>query len=204
MEAILRLCNKAILLKDGSVIEQGGVNSTVASYLGSGFSQAETVDLQSLERTMVVRGQLRLKAVRMTSSKSYAPWKLPFGNRISFEVEVEAKSEVEEVDLGVALMSARGFEVASCLSSHSLPKPKMSAGQYKYTVEYPTLRLVTGLYKFGLGIQSNFGLEDYVPDAFEVEILSSEASASYGVDTFRGAIVPDTSFALARVENKSS
>ena len=135
----------------------------------------------------------------MTKSHTCAPWKFAFENKISFEVEIEAKGEATEVDLAVALTSVKGFEVASCLGSHSLPKSTLSAGKYKYTVEYQKLRLIPGLYRFGLCIRSTFGLEDYLSDAFEVEILPSVTSSLMGVDTFRGAIVPETSFALARL-----
>jgi lipopolysaccharide transport system ATP-binding protein len=200
MESILRLCNKAMLLVGGTIAEHGEVAPTVESYLRSGFSQAATVELLSIQRTIEVRGKIRLRSVRMSGPTSSSAWKVPFGEKVAFQVEVEAMSEVDDVDLGVALMSVRGFEVASCLSSHSLPKEGLATGQYRYTVEYPTLRLIPGLYKFGLGIRSACGLEDYVAEAFEVEIVPSEASSAFGVDTFRGVIVPDTSFGLVRID----
>src|SRR5947207_4067928 len=46
MEAILRLCDKAFLLENGALVKNADVGDTVATYLKSGFSQAETVDLQ--------------------------------------------------------------------------------------------------------------------------------------------------------------
>jgi lipopolysaccharide transport system ATP-binding protein len=199
MDAILRLCNRAVLLEEGSVAALGKTSEIVGKYLSSGIAQAETVDLSERPRGMAARGQVVLKAARMKSSNASAPWKLPFGERVSFEVEIEAFTLTKEVELGVALMSERGFEVASCLSSHSIEKSAVHAGRYKYLIEYPRLRLVPGVYRFGLGIRSEVGFEDYIPEAFELEIVSSDLSSSYGADTFRGAVVPEASFALAPI-----
>jgi lipopolysaccharide transport system ATP-binding protein len=197
MEAILRLCNRALLLDGGSIVEQGETSEVVGKYLSSGITQAETVDLRGMARGMSVRGQVLLKSVRMKSSNVQSPWKLPFGEELSFEVEIEALSPVNEVELGVALMSGRGFEVASCLSSDSVERSSLTPGRYKYSISYPALRLVPGLYRFGLGVRSEAGLEDYIAEAFELESVPSELSSSGGVDTFRGAIVPETIFHLS-------
>jgi len=204
MEAILRLCNRALLLNGGLLVEHGETNDVVGKYLSSGVSQAETVELRGTARGMPVRGQVLLNSVRMKSSKSEAAWTLPFGEKLSFEVEIEALSPTDEVELAVALMSGRGFEVASCLSSDSLKRSKLTPGRYKYSIVYPTLRLVPGTYRFGLGIRSEVGLEDYIAEAFELEVVTSELSSVGGVDTFRGAIVPETIFDLSPATITSS
>src|SRR5205085_12170625 len=59
MEAIIRLCNKAILLDKGSIVKYGDVNSTVNTYLNSSIAQIEVVNLRALQRPMPVRGQIR-------------------------------------------------------------------------------------------------------------------------------------------------
>jgi hypothetical protein len=110
---------------------------------------------------------------------------------------------VEDTDLAVALVSGKGFEVASCLSSHSLPKLSLNAGNYKYRVEYTNLHLTPGLYRFGLGIRSKLGFEDYVAEAFEVEVVPTEDSSSKEIDMFRGAIVPDVNFTFTQVTQGS-
>jgi lipopolysaccharide transport system ATP-binding protein len=196
MEAILRLCNRALLLKEGSIAEQGETSEVVGKYSSSEVSQAETVDLSRMTRGMSVRGQVVLRSARMKGSDTHAAWKLPFGEKVSFELEIEALSPINDVELAVALMSGRGFEVASCVSSHSLKRSNLNVGRYKYSVEYSALRLVPGSYTFGLGVRSEISVEDYIAEAFEIEIVPSELSSSYGVDTFRGAVVPDVSFCL--------
>lgn len=200
MEAVIRLCNKAILLDKGAVVKSGDVNSTVTAYLKSGPAQHEIVDLQSARRTIPVRRQVRLKSARLANENLPASWKVPFGENIAFEVELESTKEAEDSDLAVALMSGRGFEVASCLSSHVLSKLRMAPGEYKYRVEYRNLRLVPGLYKFSLGVRSSYGFEDYIPEAFEVEVVPSEDSSLQEVDMFQGIIVPDVDFHFSKLD----
>ena len=198
MEAVMRLCNSALLLEKGNVKAYGHVGQIVTEYLKTGSSASEIVDLKSSVRPMPVRGQVRLLAASVISSNPQSPWKVPYGEGIVFDVEVEALGEVKESDLAVALLSSKGFEVASCLSSHSLPKLSLDPGKYKYRVEYKNLRLTPGLYRFGLGIRSNLGFEDYVAEAFELEIVPTEHSSSKEIDMFRGAIVPDVDFSFTK------
>ncbi len=202
MEAILRLCNKAVLLESGAIAAQGETAEIVGAYLRTGASQMETVNLTKAVRGMPVHGKVELRSVRLTPPKEYGSWKLPFGERISFEVEIEAKEEAQQIELGVALKSGRGFEIASCLSSHSLERSTLEPGRYKYSVEYPELRLVPGIYSFGLGIRAESGFEDYIADAFDIEIIPSELSASYRADSFLGVVVPQANFQLVPIASQ--
>jgi lipopolysaccharide transport system ATP-binding protein len=197
MDAILRLCTSAILLKDGIISTKGDVATTVDTYLLDHSAHPDLVDLRSLERARPIRGEIRFNSVRLLSSSTSGGWSVPFGEPLSFQVEFEVSSDVAEVDLAVALSSSRGFELASCLSSHSTPKHKLGPGTYSYTVEYKNLKLVPGYYRFGLALRSNFGFEDRIVEAFEVRIMPSELSSALNVDMFHGAMVPDADFKLS-------
>ncbi|HWN11854.1 MAG TPA: ABC transporter ATP-binding protein [Pyrinomonadaceae bacterium] len=199
MEAILRLCDRAVLLEGGAIATHGETAEVVGAYLRTGASQLEIVDLTEAMRGISVRGQALLTAVRMDPLKPHGSWRLPFGEEISFEVEIEAKAKVHQIELGVALNSGRGFEIASCFSSQSLVRSALEPGRYKYSVKYPALRLVPGAYSFGLGLRSDAGFEDYIADAFTIEVVPSELSASFGADSFRGAIVPEARFRLVPI-----
>ena len=59
------------------------------------------------------------------------------------------------------------------------------------------LELVPGSYRFGVGLKSHIGLEDYLPEAFEIEVSPSPRSPRAQLATVRGAIARSARFTLS-------
>ena len=196
MDAIARLCRQALLLDNGRVLCSGDVPTVINAYLRAGINQVERVSLRAVPRPLPVRGQAKIVSARMVRGAGPAPWKLPFGENICFELEVEASSSLRALEVAVAVVSPRGFEIASCASGLTLGVGEIKKGLHTVRIRYLDLCLVPGLYRFGLGIRSPLGFEDYLPEAFELEIVPSSKSAEMRVDTFLGAVVPNVAFEL--------
>jgi hypothetical protein len=63
-------------------------------------------------------------------------------------------------------------------------------GTYYFRVMYHDLTLAPGMYRFGLGLRSNSGFEDYLPEAFDLEVIASETSAENNVHKVLGVVIP--------------
>lgn len=198
MGAVLSLCNDAILLDRGRLLTHGAVSSVVDQYLDTGAEQNVVYNLENFPRVAGLRGKARLSDVRLINNDKAAAWKLPFGHDITVEIKVKVTEHLTMVELGLALKTVTGFEIASSLSSNALPNMSLSPGTYYFRACHHNLALAPGVYRFGLGLRSERGYEDYLPEAFEIEILVSEKSAEMNAHKVRGAILPDVSFDISQ------
>ena len=66
-------------------------------------------------------------------------------------------------------------------------------------MRFPHLPLVPGTYRFGVGLRSERDMEDYLAEAFEVEIVPSPGSDRRHLATVRGALAVDIATNLTRL-----
>jgi lipopolysaccharide transport system ATP-binding protein len=203
MPSVLLLCKSAILLENGTVSRQGTTAAIVDRYLGLGVIQSAQHDLRPVARALDCRDSARLVSVTLVSDDAASGWKLPFESEIELEFELEVDRSLERLELALALSTATGFEIASSLSSHSRPIADITPGRYSFRARYVSLDLVPGLYQFGVALRSERGFEDYMPRAFELEIIVSERSAAMNVQSFSGALVPRVLYGLQAVPDAS-
>jgi hypothetical protein len=104
---------------------------------------------------------------------------------------------VQAAELGIALYAPTGTEIASTSSITTHPHVTLHPGTHRFQVTYRSMKLVPNSYSFGVGLKSNFGMEDHLPKAFSLDVVESEASSQSKADTFQGYIVPDVDYVLA-------
>jgi lipopolysaccharide transport system ATP-binding protein len=197
MDAVIRLCSQAILLRKGQCVATGSAREIISQYTMSRDSQPAKIILkQSTE--FYTRQNLVLQAIEWP--KATVPWILPFGEPISFSVAFECRKPVKNVELGIALYAPSGTEIASTSSISTRSDIHLQPGQYKYDVCYRALNLVPNHYGLGLGLKSDFGQEDYIPRAFSLDVVPSAKSSAAKTDTFAGYIVPDVSYELQKTD----
>lgn len=195
MDSVLRLATRSVVLESGRVRHIGSTKECVDMYASQLAAHGAEVDLTSLPRPTHLRGQALL--LQATPAESNATgWTFPFGEDIAFHVDLSVLAPLRDVSLGIGLFAATGTEIASMQSAHSLAIPALPIGTHRITVRYSNLRLVPGIYSLGIGLQSDRGLEDYLPQALQFTVASNAASAAMHTDTFRGFTVPQTQCAL--------
>jgi lipopolysaccharide transport system ATP-binding protein len=189
MEAVLKLCNRGILLANGRVSVTGAASKVASIYLEGQISSAGEVDLREKPRPQLGYGAVQLVGASPLTDQEI--WSYPFGRPLAIQVHVEAKQTINNVELGIGLFSARGYELASWTSSCSDSLLSLKTGLNTVRIEYTDLKLVPGQYYFGIGLRSERGLEDYVPEAVWFEIVVSDESAKASAHIFGGAFVPN-------------
>lgn len=196
MPSILKLCERANLLVQGTLSASGPVSLVVTQYLHGDQAQEPVVNLKNLPRRATDRGRAKLVSVTMTEEANAGAWKLPFGTELAFAVHVRVIERLPMLELGFALSTATGFEIASALSSHVLPDIPLEAGLYCFQLAVHDLTVTPGRYRFGLGLRADRGFEDYLGEAFEIEVVPSESSVMKNVQSMHCALVPKVSYRL--------
>jgi lipopolysaccharide transport system ATP-binding protein len=190
MDSILRLCSRAVLLSDGQVHTDGPARTAVEQYMFLARSRTLVVSFAGAPRLDILRGSARLESAEDRSGAE-PPWSLPYGREVRLLVRFTLTKPLEFWRIGLALSGSDGMEIATWQSDPAASAPYLAPGRYACELRYPGLRLIPDVYFLGVGIRSNFGMEDYLSEAVYFEVLSSPESAQTGVDTFRGRIVPE-------------
>lgn len=196
MEAILKLCTRGILMTSGQIAQCGAVSGVITSYLEGHLSTTTVVNLRDRSRPAGATGKARLVGVLPSNDRQ--GWSFAFGQGLSFDVQLEARQPLENVELGIGLFSARGFEVASWTSTYSGVTLPAKPGLNTIRVNYQDLSLLPGQYWLDIGLRSDRGSEDYVPEAVLFEIVVSKSGADANAHTFGGIIVPSVAAHMLR------
>jgi lipopolysaccharide transport system ATP-binding protein len=197
MGAVLSLCNRGVLIYDGKIYEQGSVAHVIDKYMGDKVTQEDAVDLTSILRSDPYRKAAFLTGARLLSKEKSGPWQLPFGNNIVLGVNVKLLQQLPWLEFSIAIKTITGFEIASTLSPNYLPKKLMDPGNYCFKLTYENFFLTPGIYRFGFGLKSERGHEDYLPEAFDLEIAVSEKSAEMDTHKVQGALVPQVGMEIS-------
>ena len=196
MDAITRLCSRAILMRGGEIVDAGSVRDVVNHYTINQVNQPAKLPFSEFAPVEHTLRNLSLVSADWPPSVSHAPWTVPFGEPISFSILVHCCKPVRHAELGIALYAPSGTEIASTSSIVAVPDADLSPGTYRFSVTYQTLKLVPNTYTFGVGLKSDFGKEDHYPRSFSIDVLPSNASAINRADTFWGYVVPDVAYEI--------
>jgi homopolymeric O-antigen transport system ATP-binding protein len=193
MEAILKLCTRAMHLESGGVRLVGDVKAVVPVFLQSQSSSQRVVDLSSRSRPDYCTGKAKL--VRASTSDENSSWSIPFGQPLSVDVSIDAPSSVTQIVLGIAVFSIRGFEVATWTNKCSKTELLVQPGINIFGVRFKHLNLLPGQYSLGISVRDNRGAEDYVHEAIVFEIIPSQEAADIDAQNFNGAVVASATIA---------
>ncbi|HUY91134.1 MAG TPA: ABC transporter ATP-binding protein [Pirellulales bacterium] len=199
MAAVIQVCNRALMLKRGRVDSDGAPATIVRRYLSLQKSaQDDEVNLAVQRRPCTVRGTAILDSCRLETPSEGDPWTMPYGGVLAFRVGVTVRAALEDLELGIGLFTASGFEVASVLSTDVLQSRPIAPGCYVFSVSYPRLCLMPGSYYLGIGLRSRGAFEDYIPDAVHFEIQLNERSARNNIHLRKGSVVPEFKCTMSR------
>ena len=182
MEAVLRLCNRAILLESGCIRAMGDVKTVVAAYLDIHSPSPRVIDFLSYPRAADFLGKVRL--ARASPSDAKSSWSIPFGQSLAIDLSVDAQSSVTRVGLAIAIFSSRGFQLTCWTNKSSDVELSVRPGINTFRIVFQHLHLLPGRYRLGIGVRDERGFGDWFPEAVQFEIISSLEAAKISVDTF--------------------
>ncbi|WP_213769897.1 ABC transporter ATP-binding protein [Bradyrhizobium sp. dw_78] len=196
MDAVLKLCTRAVFFESGRVKLEGDVEPVVSHYLSSQSASARLVDLSSKPRPDYIAGGRRVRLVQASPSNSESSWSLPFGQRLSLDLAVDAESSVNEIEVFVEIYSLRGFEVATWSNTCSGVKLPLRPGINTFRIGFPELSLLPGHYFIGISLVGKDGIEDYINEAIFFEVVSSAEAVKINAQVLGGALVPSATVSI--------
>ncbi len=165
MGAVKQLCDRAVYLRDGSVVSYGETEKVVDEYLNSGVQESDT-DLRKRPRYPGLSTLIHSFSCREGSGQ---PRPLS-GSAAVFEIEVESTQTIANATVGFLLSSDQGVRVLGYDSRLELGPRNIAPGRHTIRCHVNSLALAPGRYNVDVGIASGGRPVDYIEHAAVVDV----------------------------------
>lgn len=172
MGAIQNLCSRAILLREGRIVEDGEPGDVVKRYL-SAFSGSYETGFGPDNRLRETTGPVRFKWGRMLDGRGQVTIAPVSGEALGFELALENQGPAVPIRLRLIFKDEEGanlFALHSGIAGEDLRVEKEAT----FRITIPRLPLPAGRYRVAAAVMSaSDGLSDRIPNAFLFEIDTS-------------------------------
>ena len=200
MDAVLRLCGRAILLERGRVSEMGGSGVVVASYLARGGTTARPnhwIDLADAPRSG--SGEARFARIRYFVPDDEPSVPRPDGP-ITFDLQIDADAALSVASLAISVRSQTGVLLVNADVVEKGQLIALARGPNRVRFALEALHLNPGIYGVSLWLSHAVGQAiDHVA-AFELDVLDL---SSRGLGITPKSIVP-CRFSVTALRNGAS
>lgn len=188
MDTVLKLCTQGIILSKGTTEFCGSPQEAAQRYFSGVRRQTVIHDLAVWPRPASLRLGVRFDSLCLIDADHSPCFQLPFGEAPAFRVTLKCLARLSQVKVGVGFHHAGGVEAASSRTVAINDGHDLMPGNYELTVRFPDLLPLPNHYYLGLSLTSTRGLEDYVTEVGQLEVIASPASSELAAETFRGLI----------------
>jgi lipopolysaccharide transport system ATP-binding protein len=177
MDAVQRLCTRAILLERGRVVASGATAGVVSQYLARAETPSSAgawIDLSSVERAG--SGVARVVRARYRSDLDDAGGQPYPDGPLTIGLTIKAAAACTISSLAVTLSDANGTKLVNADTitiGHTL---QLEPGEHRLTVHIPELHLNPGVYGMGFWLAGPLGvIHDHVRPGFDLEVIALQA-----------------------------
>ncbi len=182
MDAVQRLCARTMLLERGRAAAIGETRAVVAEYLlraQAPSSPGAWIDVSRAERSGT--GEARVVAAQYRSDLDEAGGQPYPDGPLTVSVAVQASSACTVASLAVTLYDVHGTKLVNADTISLGRTLRLEPGEHRLTLRIPQLHLNPGVYVLGLWLAGVIDtILDYVPAAFEVEIVAQPREQGLG------------------------
>lgn len=188
MAAIRSLCSRGILLAGGEKVFDGAAGECVDRYLAELTQHsANEVDLRTFRRGKEADTVLKITRVKICTRDGRPLVRA--GDPLEVELRFLVTEPLEDVVLGIKVMSAESVGIMECRSSHSYGAiEQLLPGEYSITCRIEQNVLSPGLYLLNVGARCAKKFLDHVPQAITFEVYSDESVASLWLSDVSGCV----------------
>jgi hypothetical protein len=190
MDAVQRLCTRAVLLERGRSVAAGATPAIVAQYLARADAPSSAgawIDLSSVERTG--SGVARVVQARYWSEDSAAGGQPYPDGPLTIGLTIETASACTIPSLAVTLYDMQGTKLVNADTIAAGRTLRLEPGEHQVTLRIPELHLNPGVYQMGFWLAGPLGaIYDYIPAGCEVEVVALQVPGLGRVPTDDGLV----------------
>lgn len=172
MNTIRDLCDRCLVMKDGNIVFDGGVENAINYYMGLTETSDKVVNLSEFKRAKNVKQGIKIQEI----ASEYDGWKVNYGGHLRFKVTVEAESCVSNVSFRSRVSTVDHNSVTVLLATNVLEI--VNPGKHSFILDADISQLVPGKYCLTpvLYTVNEFGgwnFFDHIEQAIVFEVLET-------------------------------
>jgi lipopolysaccharide transport system ATP-binding protein len=175
MEAIRKICSRAILLDNGEMVSQGTTENIIARYMEDGADAQSVYTIAPPSNEDNAPGYAY--RIVIEDGKGNPSSAVPVGSPWQIRVNFRINRRVEHFIIGLGLWANLNITLRASWSAPQTIEP----GDYQAVFREETILLATGRYSIGLGLSSFERSFHYIENAAILEI----ADIAEGIDLVR-------------------
>lgn len=177
MDAVQRLCDRAVLLERGRLVAIGTAASVVAQYLArenAPTAAGAWIDLSAADRTG--SGVARTARARYWSDLEAAGGRPYPDGPLTVSLSIEAQAPCTISSLAVTLYDMMGTKLVNADTISLGRTLRLDAGEHEVTLRISELHLNPGVYLMGFWLAGPLGsVHDFISAGFELEVVAQQA-----------------------------
>jgi lipopolysaccharide transport system ATP-binding protein len=198
MMAIKQLCNKALLLDEGTILMNGETNNVIQSYLGSDIMHRPYIELNNQNKSGFSQ-KVKLKKIWITDNGNEIRRRFMMDESIVFHIEffTELHFNPGEIDIAIQIMTSDGVKLCYMFNKDSNILTPTLTGRMTAKVKLTNLFLYPDIYYVNVFIGELSEASDYVESLLSFEITGSGSLTTRGLPREMGLlfITPEWTFA---------
>jgi lipopolysaccharide transport system ATP-binding protein len=177
MDAVQRLCDRAVLLERGRLVAIGTAASVVGQYLARANAPTAAgawIDLSAADRTG--SGVARTARARYWSDLEAAGGRPYPDGPLTVSLSIEAQAPCTISSLAVTLYDMMGTKLVNADTISLGRTLRLDAGEHEVTLRISELHLNPGVYIMGFWLAGPLGsVHDFISAGFELEVVAQQA-----------------------------
>ncbi len=172
MDAVQKLCNKGLLMHKGELLQQGGIDAVISSYisnnaLSNGFFEIEKNQIENLSQMG------KVLSVSVLNAHNEVSGEIPTGSSWKISIRFVLEKDHDFFVIGYGFQSLFGNPINTSWSSG---RP-MKRGVYEAVFSNQEIFYTTGQYKIAVGLSNNN--HSYFYNDTESFLTISDAGMAY-------------------------
>lgn len=167
MQAVRRLCSRAIYLERGVSKEINNVEEAIQRYSAQSSMSTFDVDLDSMRRNSGFGEQARLLRLRLALDTNFS-----YGEPLELIFTVQCFQKVSNLAVGIGFETLDGNRVMTLDSDHDQPPLDLPTGIHEIHLYLERNPLHPSIYSVSPALLSNTYLLDYIPGLLTWEVSS--------------------------------
>ena len=181
MAAMQRLCDKAILLANGSVLNFGSINEVISTYMASASSVNSSADLSKLpDNRRRGNGVARFHKIEIFGDDDQPKSEFREMETIQISFEIYSKQTINNVLFGFSIITSDGIEIMGSTAQDSKITNTICAGINRFKCLFDPMVLSPGRYSIRAAIFDSAQSYDHIDEliSFDVSAISKDTTLS--------------------------
>jgi lipopolysaccharide transport system ATP-binding protein len=200
MGAIKNLCNKTLLLQQGTIKGLGETNEIINDYYYQNVKEAPTFfDYNSIVRNLPMGSRVKINSLTFNENSP-----IVHNNKLKVKFSFSVYGQIEDLCFGIGINSVDGHRIVTIDSDADYDNENIlsfSDGNHEVTLQLEDFNLEPGLYTFEIAVRTGKGklnVLDYVSNQSNLEILPNNDTPNHLYSNRTGSYRPIPSLAVSK------